>query len=78
VERFNGIIKHKNFVQTEGSQSSGSQPLDNGRVVDIDNEINSLKKKVNKITLKMQSFKEDMLTIRQDFNRELDVIKVTL
>lgn len=40
--------------------------------------MNASKKKVNKITLKMQSMKEDLLTVRQDFAKEIDIIKVTL
>lgn len=51
-------MKHKNFLQGEGGQvNSSTQLIDNGKVIDIDNDINSLKRKVNKIALKIQNFK---------------------
>jgi hypothetical protein len=72
-------MKHRNFVQGEGGQAnSTTQLMDNGKVIDIDNDINALKKKVNKMALKIQTFKEDMLNIRQDLGREIDIVKATL
>ena len=41
-------------------------------------DVSLLKKKVNKLTLKQQSLKEDLLTVRQDFARDVDGLKSLL
>jgi hypothetical protein len=44
----------------------------------MENDVSLLKKKVNKLALKQQSLKEDLLTVRQDFARDVDGLKSLL
>jgi hypothetical protein len=37
--------------------------------------MNILKKKFNKLTLKMQTYKEEIMAIKEDFSRDFDSIK---
>jgi len=59
------------------SHSSGVF-ADSSKITDLENDVNLLKKKVNKVTLKLQSLKEDLLTVRQDFARDNDGVKSLL
>lgn len=58
-----------------GPTSHSSGVIADGKIIDMENDVSLLKKKVNKLTLKLQSFKEDLLAFRQDFAREQDGIK---
>lgn len=77
-------MKFYNYTKSEsniapGPTSNSSMPSFEGiKFVDMENDMNSLKKKVNKVLMKMQSVKEDILTVRQDFMREIDSLKLTL
>ena len=42
----------------------------------IEQDIILLKKKVGKVNLKMQTVKEDFLTMRQEITREIDNLKM--
>lgn len=70
--------KSETQVGQVGPTSHSSGVISDGKIVDMENDIGLLKKKVNKLALKLQSFKEDILTVRQDFARECDGIKSML
>ena len=59
------------------SHSSGAF-ADGSKITDMENDVSLLKKKVNKLALKQQSLKEDLLTVRQDFARDVDGLKSLL
>lgn len=41
----------------------------------MQNDVMQLKKKINKINLKLQNLKEDNVQIRQDFSKDIDIVK---
>ena len=62
VEKINSQLKVASFTQA-GNKSdvvgSAHQFSDAGKVVELENEVAILKKKYNKLALKLQSLKED-------------------
>lgn len=71
-------MKSLTYINTDPNNPGTPSQIDKSKLNEIDVDLGELKKKVNKMFLKMQTMKEEMTTFIQDFGRDLDIVKVAV